>query len=141
MTASEVNYIYKIVPASAPPPDPLPHRLPVSKLDSDDRFIHLSTSIQVSRTLNKFFGNDSSVYLLRIPYIRVVENIKWEGLDGAVGTPGEEGKFPHLRNDDGQGLKLGRDEVESVKEVVKGAGEDTWDSALNAIEQAGWLVY
>ncbi|KAH7927520.1 hypothetical protein BV22DRAFT_1031707 [Leucogyrophana mollusca] len=141
MSVSEVSFIYKIIPSSTPPSDPLPERLPVSKLDSDDRFIHLSTSLQVSRTLNKFFAGDSRVYLLRIPYGRVVENIKWEGLDGAIGTPGEEGKFPHLRNDDGQGLKLGRDEVDSVREVVRGAGEDTWDAALKAAEEEGWLVY
>jgi uncharacterized protein (DUF952 family) len=128
------TYIYKLIPSSAPPPDPLPDRLPVSDLDQTSGFIHLSTSLQIPNTLKLFFKNDPRVYVLRIPYDVVEESIKWEDPKGEVGGPrGGEGVFPHLYN----GFKLGTDEVESVQSLEK--GPDGWDSALKAAE--AWLTY
>jgi uncharacterized protein (DUF952 family) len=128
------TYIYKLIPSSAPPPDPLPDRLPVSDLDQTSGFIHLSTSLQIPNTLKLFFKDDPRVYVLRIPYDVVEESIKWEDPKGEVGGPrGGEGVFPHLYN----GFKLGTDEVESVHGLEKGS--DGWDSALKAAE--AWLIY
>lgn len=127
-------YIYKLVPSSAPPSTPLPDALPVSDLDRTDDFIHLSTAVQVPITLKRFFADDPKVYVLRIAYDTVEANIKWEDSRGTgPGPVGGEGIFPHLYN----GLKLGREEVESVG-VWENAG-DGWDEALKKAE--GWLVY
>jgi uncharacterized protein (DUF952 family) len=38
-------FIYKILPAA--PADPLPEQFPLSSLDQDDGFVHLSTATQV----------------------------------------------------------------------------------------------
>ncbi|THH30862.1 hypothetical protein EUX98_g3306 [Antrodiella citrinella] len=127
------TYIYKLVP-SFPPPYPLPDRLPVSALDEKDQFLHLSTSKQVSRTLKLYFKDETKVYVLRISYDHVVKDIRWEdSKNGAPGAVGGEGIFPHLYN----GLKLGRDVVESVQEWENGDGQ--WDEALKKAE--GWLIY
>jgi uncharacterized protein (DUF952 family) len=76
------KFIYKIVPASSPPPSPLPLALPVSDLDKRDNFIHASTSAQILGTLNNFFKDDELTYILRIPYERVAKWIKWEDAKG-----------------------------------------------------------
>ena len=39
------KYIYKILPS--PPQDPLPQEFPLSQLDANDGFVHLSTATQV----------------------------------------------------------------------------------------------
>ena len=66
------KYIYKILPSDPILPTPLlPLALPVSDLDKRDNFIHLSTSAQILGTLRNFFGNETDVYILRIPYERV----------------------------------------------------------------------
>jgi uncharacterized protein (DUF952 family) len=83
---STPTYIYKIVPASAAPPSPLPDALPVSELDSSDGFIHLSTALQVPGTLKRFFSDKDSVYILRIIYTKVEKDIKWEN-DKGEGKP------------------------------------------------------
>jgi uncharacterized protein (DUF952 family) len=113
------KYIYKILPSLPVPPSPLPISLPVSALDARDNFIHLSTSFQILGTLNAFFSSEPHVYILRIPYERVEKWIKWEDAKGKgpeeVGgcwdTEGRKGLFPHVH---GNGLKLGREEVDEV---------------------------
>lgn len=128
------TYIYKLVPSSAAPPDPLPDRLPVSDLDQTSGFIHLSTARQIPKTLKFFFADHPKVYVLRIPYDPVEKNIKWEDSKAEVcGPRGGEGMFPHLYNE----FKLGKDEVESVQ--IWERGLDGWDSALQAAE--AWLAY
>jgi uncharacterized protein (DUF952 family) len=81
------KYIYKILPPNSPPPSPLPLALPVSALDARDNFIHMSTSRQVIGTLRNFFKGEDYVWMLRIPYARVEEWIKWEN---SVGKGPEE---------------------------------------------------
>ena len=127
------NYVYKLVPPSMPVPDPLPERLDVSELDKSSGFIHLSTSVQVPGTLKHFFADQSQVSILRVPLAPVEKLIKWEDPKGEVcGPRGGEGLFPHLYNE----LKLGKDEVESVRVLENSGG---WDTALKAVED--WLVY
>jgi len=127
------SYVYKLVPLSMPVPDPLPEKLEVSDVDTSSGFIHLSTSVQVPGTLKHFFGDQLRVFVLRVPLARVEELIRWEDPKGEVcGPRGGEGLFPHLYND----LKLGTDEVESVRELENSGG---WDAALE--EAKDWLVY
>ena len=128
------TYVYKIVPYTAPPPTPLPTALPVSELDRNSGFIHLSTAKQVPNTLKFFFGNDPSVYLLRIPYDAIEKDIKWEDPKAEVcGPRAGEGMFPHLYN----GFKLGKDEVDSMQSWTR--AEEGWDQALKQAED--WLIY
>ncbi|KAJ5986222.1 hypothetical protein N7451_010587 [Penicillium sp. IBT 35674x] len=129
---SHPRYIYKIVPSAAPVSEPLPERLPVSQLDQDSGFVHLSMANQVANTLKFFFKEEPLVYILRIDYERVKQDVRWESPDGKVCGPRPgEGLFPHLYN----GLKLGKDEVESI---AVWRNEDGWNTAINGAET--WLV-
>ncbi|KAJ6092681.1 hypothetical protein N7486_007970 [Penicillium sp. IBT 16267x] len=129
---NQPRYIYKIIPSAAPVSEPLPERLPVSQLDQDSGFVHLSTATQIANTLKFFFKDEPLVYILRIDYERVMQDIRWESPDGKVCGPRPgEGLFPHLYN----GFKLGKDEVESI---AIWQNEDGWDKAINGAE--AWLL-
>jgi uncharacterized protein (DUF952 family) len=125
------KYIYKILPSSPPPPSPLPHNLPLSALDARDNFIHLSTSHQILGTLNNFFTNEDYVFILRVEYATVGKWIKWEDSKGknpeekggCWDVKGEKGVFPHIyANGEDGGLRLGREEVESVGKWTRKGG-------------------
>jgi uncharacterized protein (DUF952 family) len=122
-------YIYKIVPSSAPPPEPLPKALPISELDKSSGYMHMSTAGQVLGTLKRFFAQDDLVYILRVPHERVAKYIKWEDPEGIEGDGPGEGRFPHIYND----FKLGQDEIESVRtwkrdgDWAKGSGGNFTD--------------
>lgn len=89
------RYLYKIVPSSSRVPEPLPERLPVSLMDQRSGFIHLSTAHQIPNTLKYFFRDEPLVYILRIEYDRVEQDIRWEDPDGQVcGPRAGEGQFP-----------------------------------------------
>ncbi|OCB89474.1 hypothetical protein A7U60_g3364 [Sanghuangporus baumii] len=140
--SSGPTYIYKLVPSSAPDPpfDELPERLPVSDLDKNSGFIHLSTARQVPGTLKFFFADDPKVYVLRLRYDAMISQIRWEDPKAEVcGPRGDEGMFPHLYN----GLNLGRDEIEGVyiieKTSCEGDSGGNWDEALKKADS--WLVY
>jgi uncharacterized protein (DUF952 family) len=121
------KYIYKILPSSPLPPSPLPLALPVSDLDKRDNFIHLSTSAQILGTLRNFFKDEPHVYILRIPYGGVSKYIIWEDAKGKQpDEPGgcwdverKMGYFPHVH---GNGLKIGREEVDEVGVWKRGDG-------------------
>lgn len=92
---SQPRYVYKIIPSTAPVREPVPERLPVSELDQSSGFIHLSMAHQVANTLNFFFTEEPLVYILRIEYDRVIQDIRWESPDGKVCGPRPgEGLFP-----------------------------------------------
>ncbi|PPQ83279.1 hypothetical protein CVT25_004015 [Psilocybe cyanescens] len=132
---STPTYIYKIVHSSTPPPDPLPEALPVSDLDKADGFLHLSTALQLPGTLKRFFAEDERVFILRIVYKNVESNVKWENSRGtAPGGVGEQDMFPHIYN----GLRLGKDEIESVVEWERQTG---WDETINKATAEGWFIY
>jgi uncharacterized protein (DUF952 family) len=134
MTDAKPTYVYKIVPSTAAPPDPLPDRLPISPLDEASGFIHLSSAAQVPKTLGLFFAEDERVYILRIPYARVEKDIRWEDPTAAVrGEYGVEGIFAHLYN----GMRLGREEVDLVRVMERLPGG--WDDAAERAK--AWLVY
>lgn len=129
------SYIYKLIPSSAPPPNPLPPILPVSELDRSSGFIHLSTAAQIPNTLKFFFTDETQVYVLRIPYDPLDAKIRWEDPKAEVcGPRGGEGLFPHLYND----LKLGSGEVESVGTWARNEGE-SWDDVIGKTKD--WLIY
>ncbi|KAH8600763.1 hypothetical protein B0O99DRAFT_681631 [Bisporella sp. PMI_857] len=125
------KYIYKILPSTPSPPLPLPEALPVSALDARDKFIHMSTSRQILGTLQNFFSRESHVFILRVPYDRVAQFVKWEDASGK--EPDEEGGawdceekagyFPHIH---GNGMRLGREETDQVGKWEK---DDTWTTA------------
>lgn len=92
---SQPRYIYKIIPSTAPVREPLPERLPVSDLDQNSGFIHLSMAQQIPNTLKLFFPEEPLVYVMRIEYARVCQNIWWESPDKTVCGPRPgEGLFP-----------------------------------------------
>ncbi|RMZ78080.1 hypothetical protein DV737_g4044, partial [Chaetothyriales sp. CBS 132003] len=151
MATAQVDYIYKIVPAEPVvpvtdagqlPPD---YSLPVSDLDRQSGFVHMSTAAQIPNTLKFFFGPSSSsrdsVYLLRVPYQALEERklVRWESPDAKICGPRYgEGMFPHIY--DKLQFKLTHEEVDSVKEVVSQPGDDSWDAALSELKRSGWLV-
>lgn len=98
------TYLYKILPS--PPPSPLPETLPLSPLDAKDRFIHLSTAAQVSRTAARFFSNTTSLWLLKIPYKGIASNVRWED--------GDSGCYAHVYD-----CGLGTNEVVEQKHVYR----------------------
>jgi uncharacterized protein (DUF952 family) len=94
MAGEEPNYLYKLVPSSAPVREPIPERLPVSLIDQQSGFVHLSTALQVPNTLKLFFKDEPLVYVLRIPYDRVAQDIVFEDVTGRRGPRPDEGLFP-----------------------------------------------
>ena len=78
------RYLYKLVPSSRPEllPLPLPEKLPLSELDSHSGFIHLSTSSQLPDTVERFFGDETVVHVLRIEYEVIKKDIRWENPKG-----------------------------------------------------------
>lgn len=77
-------YVYKIVPSTNPVREPLPERLPVSHIDQSSGFIHLLTAPQVPIALKAIFESEPMVYVFRIPYNKVMQDIRWETADGAL---------------------------------------------------------
>lgn len=114
------NYLYKILPSA--PPSPLPERLPLSDLDRNDGYIHLSTARQVPGTADKFFGSFAELYLLRIRYDALAAGTDSDGAKGKGEVKWEEVKgrqdwFAHY-----YGADLGSGNVESVMRVERGEG-------------------
>ncbi|TFK76038.1 hypothetical protein BDN72DRAFT_831481 [Pluteus cervinus] len=131
---SNPTYLYKLVHHADPPSDPLPECLPLSRLDQDSGFIHLSTAHQIPGTLKHFFTKDPRVFVLKIAFQNVAKDIRWENPNATVcGDRPGEGLFPHLYN----GGRLGHAEIESVATWEN--GEDGWDKALEGAN--AWLVY
>ncbi|CAO2652047.1 Nn.00g003300.m01.CDS01 [Neocucurbitaria sp. VM-36] len=121
------TYLYKILPTA--PPSPLPARLPLSDLDRNDGYIHLSTSEQVPGTADKFFGSVSELWLLQIEYEVLAAGT--DG-DGEVNTENKaqvkweevgRGCFAHLYGGD-----LGKG---NVKSVVKAEKKGSWAESLS----------
>lgn len=117
------TYLYKILPSA--PPSPLPASLPLSDLDANDGFIHLSTAAQVPGTAAAFFGGFEELWLLKVSYLpgsssteggqgKTSGEVRWEEV--TVGN-GEVKVFPHLF--DGA---LGKGNVVDVLRVERGSG-------------------
>lgn len=117
------TYLYKILPSA--PPSPIPERLPLSDLDRNDGYIHLSTSEQVPGTADKYFSDHEELNLLRIKYETLKTGTDGDGTEGKGELKWEEvgrGCFAHLYAAD-----LGKGNVESVLKVKK---EGKWAECL-----------
>lgn len=119
------TYLYKILDTA--PPSPLPTRLPLSDLDRNDGFLHLSTSTQVPGTADSYFSDFTELWLLKIEY-----NVLAKGTDadGEVKKGAEvrwkevgRGCFAHFYGGD-----LGKG---NVGEVVKVEKAGTWGESLD----------
>jgi len=121
------TFLYKILPTA--PPSPLPARLPLSDLDRNDGYIHLSTSEQVPGTADKFFSQVSELWLLKIKYDVLAAGTDGDGevhSDKNAEVKWEEvgrGCFAHL-----YGADIGSGNVESAFKVEK---KGTWADSLN----------
>ena len=113
-------YLYKILPEA--PPSPLPAILPLSALDAQDGFIHLSTAAQTPDTAGRFFSTSEKLWLLKIPLKQIESNVRWE--------ESKSGCFAHL-----YGADLGQREVESTKAFMRDEGHK-WNAILEMDE---WL--
>ena len=118
---SPLQYVYKILPEA--PPNTLPNSLPLSALDAQDGFIHLSTAAQTPATAGRFFSTSEKLWVLKIPLKQIESNVRWE--------ENQSGCFPHL-----YGANLGHREIESIKVFTRGEGH-TWTVIL---EEDGWLA-
>lgn len=111
------NYLYKILPSA--PPSPLPDRLPLSDLDKNDGYIHLSTSDQVPGTADKWFNEFTELWLFRIKYETLAKGIDGNGeVKNGAEIKWEEvgrGVFAHFYGGD-----LGKGNVEESFKVEKG---------------------
>ncbi|KAF6225229.1 hypothetical protein HO133_010426 [Letharia lupina] len=114
------KYVYKIL--SEAPPDPLPVSLPLSAIDAQDGFIHLSTAAQTPATADRFFSANKKLWVLRIPLKQIESNVKWE--------EAKSGCFAHL-----YGADLGQMEIEDTKAFTRGESDD-WTAIL---EKDEWL--
>ncbi|PVU98945.1 hypothetical protein BB559_001166 [Furculomyces boomerangus] len=88
------QFAYKIVNSPNPIDLTIDHQ-PLSQLDQNDGFIHLSTKEQVSGTLDRFYTPFTSlVYLLQVNLDLVPDQstIKWESPEDHL----THIKFPHL---------------------------------------------
>ncbi|CAN9182794.1 unnamed protein product [Alternaria alternata] len=119
--------LYKILPSA--PPSPLPARLPLSDLDRNDGYIHLSTSEQVPGTADKFFSDVSELWLLKIKYEALAAGIDGDGqvhADKKAELKWEEvgrGCFAHL-----YGADLGNGNIVSAQKVEK---KGSWVESLS----------
>lgn len=126
------KFVYKIVPT--PPPEILPHALPLSELDIKDGFIHLSDAAQIPKTANLFFGTNGTLWFVKISSAAVQREgfrLKWaEGLPGCVHLFG--------RKEGGQG-RLGGGIVVGVKSFERKESQD-WGEAITKLDMEHWLV-
>ncbi|KAK0492529.1 hypothetical protein EDD18DRAFT_461151 [Armillaria luteobubalina] len=138
MTDSKIpipRFVYKIIPS--PPPSPLPQSLPLSALDAQDGFIHLSDASQVAKTADLFFADCEKVWLLQLD----TEVVKTEGgyfvwaenLPGCVHLYGKE-------KDTWDGARLGEGTVRDIKECQRRLGTESWVDNMRKEAEEGWLV-
>jgi len=127
-------YVYKIT--VAPPPNPIPHTLPLSELDQGDGFIHLSNAPQTPVTSSQFFSSHTTLYLLKVSSVVAKGEgsvFKWldEGQTGCVhmyGANGVKGEFG----------RLGLGTVVDVVEWKRSEGQK-WDNKEVVDSLNGWL--
>ncbi|KAI9167596.1 hypothetical protein HJFPF1_03727 [Paramyrothecium foliicola] len=125
-------YIYKILPSS--PPEPLPAEFPLSDLDRNDGFVHLSTATQagppsptpnvrlanvwqVPQTGDLFFKDFKRLWIVKLDLANFEKDLKWEG------------GFPHLYGN------FGAAGIESIQKFERAEGQ-TWTQSMAGSE---WL--
>ncbi|KAH8170588.1 hypothetical protein LIA77_09369 [Sarocladium implicatum] len=115
-TETHYTFLYKILPG--PPPSPIPSDFPLSDLDKNDGFVHLSKATQVPGTADLFFTKFTDLWVLKLLAGKFEQSTKWEG------------GFPHLYGN------FGSDEVESVERFQRPEGKE-WKEVM---ADSTWLV-
>lgn len=124
------RYVYKIISVSestAPLPSPLPLALPLSPLDAQDGFIHLSDALQTPLTGSMFFTSEEKLYIAKIELAKEVvgKYMRWGEVEGSPGCA-------HLYNGklgSGKEPRLGKEEILEVRSFERGEGEG-WEEVL-----------
>jgi len=83
-------------------------------------------AFQVPKTVSRFFGHASKVWLLKIPYSKVASKIKWE--DAGPGC------FPHIYDRE-LGNLLNEEIVEGVVQCERTEGEE-WVGVVEGVLKA-----
>jgi Protein of unknown function (DUF952) len=127
------EHVYKIVPFA--PPAPLPDTLPLSELDQNDGFIHLSDAAQIPKTSALFFKAQNTLWLLKVSTkVALAEKgrFKWldEGVTGCIHLYGEK---------DGEFARFGRGVVVDVEKWEKGENTDWTDYEVSKEIRERWL--
>jgi uncharacterized protein (DUF952 family) len=88
-------YLYKIIlpDNSFIEQSPASHFEP-TPFDVASGFIHLSTAKQTPNTANRFFNTQDAIWILKINYPAIAENVKWETV--THGDDNTSDVFPHL---------------------------------------------
>jgi hypothetical protein len=119
------DFVYKIL-ADAPP-EPLPHALPLSALDKQDGFIHLSTARQTPVTASLFFGAQAMLWVLKVS----VERVRADA-EGGEFLWAEVAGCPHLfGRQEGRQARLGEGVVVHVKRFDRKEGQ-SWEDAMKS---------
>lgn len=120
------RYVYKIL--SEEPPNPVPHTLPLTPLDAQDGFIHLSAGWRVPQTTALYFGLYTTIWLLRVD----TEAARGETARFEWGEPG----CVHMyAQDETRWARMGDGIVVGVRKFDKEPSEE-WEKLLTGEE---WL--
>ncbi|KAM5533599.1 hypothetical protein V8D89_012712 [Ganoderma adspersum] len=126
------TYVYKIL--STAPPSPIPAALPLSDLDRQDGFIHLSNASQIPITASLFFQSNTELWLLKLNTRKTID------AGGIYRWNKELPGCPHLyAQTDGEWIDLGSGNVVSSVSVARQDGQ-TWEDAFLGLKESGWLV-
>lgn len=108
------KYVFKILDYK---PNLSSPKIPLSDLDKQSGFIHLSTGPQIPNTSNLFFSSVDTLYILKFPYNKLQENMRWEP------APGIDQLFPHLYGE------LWTADLDSIREFQK--RQSSWVDVLS----------
>ncbi|EGX93624.1 hypothetical protein CCM_04999 [Cordyceps militaris CM01] len=115
MGSESPRFVYKILHEA--PAEPLPAQLPLSELDANDGFVHLSTAEQVPKTAGLFFTEHTKLWVIKLELSKLSDPVKFE--DG----------YPHLYGN------FGALEVDSTSRFEREQTQ-TWADSLGA---SSWL--
>ena len=118
------RYVYKIL--SEEPPDPLPHTLPLTPLDNQDGFIHLSSGWRVPQTAGLYFSPFTTIWLLRVD----TDAARAEQARFKWGDPGCVHMYAH---DETKWARMGDGVIVGVRKFTK-EREEEWGQVLNGNE-------
>ncbi|KAM7216282.1 Protein of unknown function (DUF952) domain containing protein, partial [Rhypophila decipiens] len=119
------EFVYKITPDA--PPAPIPEAYPLSDLDRQDGFIHLSTAWQIPITADLFFNTTPKFYILKLRLSNFdQQKVKWDEAEGTNGCPHLYGNF-------------GGNDVVDVRVFEKRTAEQKWSEVLKEKDEAAWL--
>ncbi|KAK0728429.1 hypothetical protein B0T26DRAFT_738776 [Lasiosphaeria miniovina] len=117
------EFVYKITPTA--PPDPIPEAYPLSDLDRQDGFVHLSTAWQIPITADLFFTSTPEFWILKLRLANFAPaSVKWDETPGTNGCPHLYGNF-------------GAADIVGARRFARGPDGQSWRDTLQA--EAAWL--